>query len=630
MDMRTHLVALALLAMLALPAMCTASSDSVKTLVYQGTLGTQPIVMKLPAEPAKAKFFEASYFFPRYGIDQFLDVVATDKGHIQMVASGRDLPSWDLTRLADGDWKGTWKSAEGRSLPVFLRNAVLAPPSADVSDFFKRAFEQKPYVYLRLRNIKLELDRRQSFMGYTLQWWRDPRSHIALFTVVDGYSTESRQRINQALTSELWNQVEGYYSCVGSSPMGGSFDFSATPTLLTSSIVSIKTTVDFYCGGAHGDTGYAGINLDARTGQKLALGDVMELDHNQPLQDVLAPWLRTQLIALYPDHMRDDCGYDQPDGQPWGWADWYLTAKGMFFIPYFSHVVAACTYSDDWSLLPWDWLNKNGAQLKLPLPGITPPGHQESTKTNTAGDPPQFRGITLDEGEQQVFMGLPLQWWREPESGLKMFQIVRNGQTQDSFVRTNNTLMQLLWQQLGHYYACQYSVHAKPVVSVRPTFANSSVVSADVSVSQVDTFINHIETAYGCDDANDIRSPITIDVRNGKILSPSDIFRVAPDASPNLADREMADWLIKQLTSLYPDRMSGIEPTCNFANPDIWVEAKYFLTPTGIFFYPDFSRSSQSPYVCAASDDWSELPWALFSTSGASLVLPNFQPPQSN
>ncbi|HET8942852.1 MAG TPA: hypothetical protein VFN13_12790 [Rudaea sp.] len=618
---------LQLLALLAIPVLCAASPADVKTVIYQGTLGDQPIVMKLPADPANAKYFESSYFFPRYAIDHFLDISAVRADQLRMVASAQEFPQWNLVRQTDGGWKGTWTDGNGRSMPVLLHHATLPPLPTDASDFLKHAREQQPYAYLRLRDMPLERGRRENFMGYTLQWWREPRSNIDLFTVADGYETAPRQRLNDALLSELWKQVDGYYRCVGASPTGGSLEFSATPTLLSSSIVSIKTVVEFYCGGAHGDTGYASINLDAHTGKKFALGDVIDLGDKRPLGEIFGPWLRTQLAALYPEHMQgkiDDCGYEQADNDTWTWPDWYMTPKGIFFIPYFPHVVAACTYMDDWSLLPWDRFTAQDVKLKRPLPGSMRASPHLAASASTPDDPAQRRNITLEQGKQQVFMGFTLQWWNEPVSGLKVFQIVSHGQIQQSFTRANNTLMQLLWQQIGHYYACQYSTRAKPTVSVRPTFLNGSLVSADFSTSNVDPFVNRIETAHGCDAGNDNRAPITIDIDSGRILSLSDFFNATTDAAtPRVADRQTADWLITQFKTLYPKRMNGIEPTCNFANPDIWLAPKYYLTPNGIFFYPDFARASQSAHVCIASDDWSLLPWTTLDRNRVGVHVPD-------
>ncbi|MGH8147528.1 MAG: hypothetical protein ACREPY_14500 [Rhodanobacteraceae bacterium] len=607
---------LAALALLALPSLCAAAADHVETIVYEGSLGSQRIVMKLPEHPAQAMsgFFEPTWFFPRYGIDHRLDLIAASKDRMQMVASGQESPQWKLARQADGSWQGTRKQPDGRTLPVFLQRAVLPLPPANASDYLKRARTHQPYVYLRLQDIKLQPGRREAFMGYTLQWWREPRSRIELFQVADGYPAAQRKHINRALMDELWTQVNGYYSCVGAPVAGGSVEFSATPTLLSDTVVSVATIGNYYCGGAHGGTNYAGINLNARTGSKLALADVIELGKRQPTQyayaHAFAPWLREQLGALYPEHMHDGCHYADAGNDTWLSPGWYMTAKGIFFIPYFPHVVGACTYIDDWSLLPWHWFDQHHAKLKLPLPG-TPPTHGSKVQVAASADHPQTAPITLEKGKQQSFMGFTLQWWREPVSGLRMFQIVSHGQIQQSFTRANHALMQQLWKQLGHYYACQYSPRAKPAVNVRPTYLSPSIVSVDVSISHVATFVNHLDMTHGCGDLSDIRAPITLDIASGQRLSQSGIFDVAANAAtPSDAERQTAGWLVKQFTAIYPERMSGIEPICNFANPRIWMGAKWYLTPQGIFFYPDFTRAPQSSYVCAASDDWSLLPWA--------------------
>jgi len=134
--------------------------------------------------------------------------VAAD-GHLTLEEDGTS-NDFELARQPDGGWKGTWKNPQGQSLPVLLHPAVLPPLPAGASDFLKQARANKPYVYLRLRTMALVRDKRQSFMGHRLQWWREPGSGIRLFQIEDGYPASQRQRINQALMSELWGNVDEF------------------------------------------------------------------------------------------------------------------------------------------------------------------------------------------------------------------------------------------------------------------------------------------------------------------------------------------------------------------------------------------------------------------------------------
>lgn len=274
-----------MLALLALPTSSIAAPDDVKAVVYEGTVGTEPIVMKLLEDPSTgmAKLFEVTWLSSRYGLDHGVGFTAASKDRIQMVDSGQESTQWNLTRQADGSWKGTWKQPDGRTLPVVLQHAVLPSLAADASDYLKRARMEQPYVYLRQRNLKLEPGRREDFMGYSLQWLREPRSHIEMFQVAEGYPVEQRDRINNVLMDVMWSEVNNYYECGSTSSTGGSVEFAATPMLLSGSVVSIETIGEDYCGGAHPDTGYAAINLDAHTGKALVLGDVIELGDKRPV-----------------------------------------------------------------------------------------------------------------------------------------------------------------------------------------------------------------------------------------------------------------------------------------------------------------------------------------------------------
>jgi hypothetical protein len=317
-------------------------------------------------------------------------------GHLTLEEDGTS-NDFELVRQPDGGWKGTWKNPQGQSLPVLLHPAVLPPLPAGASDFLKQARANKPYVYLRLRTMALVRDKRQSFMGHRLQWWREPGSGIRLFQIEDGYPASQRQRINQALLSELWGNVDEYYGCVNGNGSGdGGYTLSVKPTFLGASAISLVESFDIYCGGAHPNSGRSAINLDAHTGEKLWLGDILwtgkkrpfhytpipgEPDNSPARQNMLdrwadyrdqvfVPWLVRQLKKRYPKQMasgKDQCGYaDDPD--IWMYADWYLAPKGVFFIPYFPHVVESCAETDHWSLLPYSELGKHTDRLRLDLP----------------------------------------------------------------------------------------------------------------------------------------------------------------------------------------------------------------------------------------------------------------------
>jgi hypothetical protein len=362
--------------------------------VYTGTLGKQNIVMELP-QPHSGTIFDARYFYTRHRIDIGLGGNMTANDHLSL-EEDRSRNGFDLVRQPDGGWKGTWTPPEGPDLPVSLHPATLPPLPASAPDFLKHARENMPYVYLRLRNMGLVRDKQQSFMGHRLQWWREPGSGIRLFQIEDGYSDDQRQRINRVLMSALWEEVDSYYGCVGGDGAGGDYRLRVKPTFLSASAVSIVKYFNSYCGGAYPTSGRTPINLDAHTGRKLWLDDILWLGKGRPFhyspipgeeedfpanlarlgqwtghqKQVFVPWLIHQFKRRYPKQMsssKDQCGYaDDPD--IWAFSDWYLTSKGIFFIPTFPHVVAACSEMDDWSLLPYSEIRKHPGRLRLTLP----------------------------------------------------------------------------------------------------------------------------------------------------------------------------------------------------------------------------------------------------------------------
>jgi hypothetical protein len=368
----------------------TARSSDKPTTVYTGTLGTHQIVMELPR--LLTDILQARYFYVRHPIDIGLGGNVAPNGHL-LLEEDRSSNDFDLVRQPDGGWKGTWKNAQGSKLPVLLHPAILPPLPANAPDFLKHARESMPYVYLRLRKMGLVREKQQSFTGHHLQWWREPISGIRLFRIEDGYPTAQRQRINQALMNRLWSEVDTYYQCVGGDGEGGDYKQHVEPTFLGASAISIVELVDSYCGGAYPTLVRSAINLDAHTGKKLWLDDILWIGKGQPFhyaplpgepedspanldrlgrwadhqKQFFVPWLIRQLKKRYPRQMmgdKDHCGYtDDPDA--WVFANWYLTPSGVFFIPTFPHAAENCTMTDHWSLLPYSEIRKHPGRLRV-------------------------------------------------------------------------------------------------------------------------------------------------------------------------------------------------------------------------------------------------------------------------
>ncbi|WP_295463477.1 hypothetical protein [uncultured Pseudomonas sp.] len=323
-------------------------------LLLEGTLGKAAVVVDVDTAAGDEAY--GRYFYDRYRRDLRLSGPAQsgDQLKLEEGAPWQEGPkaSWSLTRGQDGRWTGTW-SGDGKTLPVVLAPLQLAQAAA--TDRYRQQLRQDdPYEFRRLQGLKLEQGERQTFMGRELRWWREPISGMRLFTVTDASAAA-----NAVLRERLWAEVDAHLSCVGSD---GEHSLTVTPQLLTERVLSINLFSQYSCSGAaHPDFGSAPLTLDLKSGQELALEDVLWLGHGKPIrpaaedrysqaladyrQKTLAPWVIRLFIRLYPELMQapaDGDGCDYRSADVWQFAPWYLTPKGLYLGPTFYRAARNC------------------------------------------------------------------------------------------------------------------------------------------------------------------------------------------------------------------------------------------------------------------------------------------------
>lgn len=359
---------------------------------YTGMLGKMPIVLEVSADGS-----EGRYFYQKYRKDLVLS--GTKEGETLVLEEGdqrygeyKPFPTIRLQPESNG-FSGEWVSPKGKVLKIQLQPANLPPVPAETLPYLVRLHDKAPYEYLRLQGMKLIQGKTETFMGYTLQWWREPQSNAELFEVISGYSAEERQQINQQLMGRLWREVEGYYGCFANYA-DAYYSQISQPLWMTPSVMSVRVSTEYFCGGAYPDQINDSINFDTKTGKSLTLEDVLWVGQGKPLHyeedyDVynsssesstaysdyrnkeLAPWLVAQLLKLYPTEMtttpegENDCGYN--DDYPWHYPRWYFTEKGIKLEPSFPHVAAVCQ-NIGWGVLPYKLVKQHPGGVALQLP----------------------------------------------------------------------------------------------------------------------------------------------------------------------------------------------------------------------------------------------------------------------
>lgn len=361
-------------AALALPASASAQPE-----VWRGTVGTLPVAVQLN-EGEGAEVY-GQYFYFKHLHDLELQGKRDGKGLHLEVRSRDDAVSerWELSEK-DGALQGQW-SAGKRSLPVRLQRVDLKALRAgsDGERYRRIGDDASAFDALRVGELSLKKTKTQQFQGQRLQWWREPRTGMELFTLESGADAPARARVNEILNRRLWRSVVDALGCL--SAPNSEFEQTVTPRLLDRRFLSLSLMSSYYCGGAHPDFGDSPLTIDLRSGRELALEDVLWLGKGQPprsagngdydspgykrLQEyresTLASWTIKTLTGLHPDDMakpKDDEGCDYSDPGVWGTSIWYLTPQGLYLGPYFARVARACEYPE-WSLVPWKLVERH-------------------------------------------------------------------------------------------------------------------------------------------------------------------------------------------------------------------------------------------------------------------------------
>lgn len=359
-----------------------------------GTLGDRPVVMSLSQDEGDEVY--GRYFALADRRDVALE--GTLKGTTLTLREGPESRTGRpliTLKATDEGWEGSWRDRQGTTRA--LRLITSAPPPAAGDDaWWQRLRERHPYDYLRMHDVALVADETQSFMGYSLQWLRDPISGLRMFQVVSGYPAERQAQINSLLRARLYNEVISYHECLVSDRFeGGEFEQQVEPKLLTASLLSADIFTSYDCGGAHPDFGSSPINLDVTRLRTLGLEDLLWIGSGKPFHfvdvdsrgeridsgvsfdtfsdyriRVFAPWLVATLSAAWPQEMdapQEESECDYRSAAIWQFPGWYLTPQGIWFGPAFPRVLRACE-GPSWSVVPWNIVRQHPGGLSLDLP----------------------------------------------------------------------------------------------------------------------------------------------------------------------------------------------------------------------------------------------------------------------
>lgn len=268
----------------------------------------------------------------------------------------------------------------------------------------------------------------------------------------------------------------------------------------------------------------------------------------------------------------------------------------------------------------WDgeWIGPKGKRLPIHLRGMA------SSAATTAREPGlqalhgdidaytwlRLSGLTLQKKKLQQVNGYSLQWLRQPDSGIELFEVTA-GYPQAQLQRINATLRKRLWNWVGNYYECvsgarngQGEYQATTTLRhIGPRILSASLFSS--------FYCGGAHPDFGDE-------PLNLDPNDGRELDLDDVLWLGPgkamhaakgegwnDAWADYRSKRFAPWVVAQLKAAYPSEYGKRDDECEYSDSGVWEFPVWYATPKGIHvaaYFPRYARACDNP-------DWAILPW---------------------
>lgn len=267
----------------------------------------------------------------------------------------------------------------------------------------------------------------------------------------------------------------------------------------------------------------------------------------------------------------------------------------------------------DKSALKGQWEGPGGKVFKVILaetPIESPPAGSDpfwyEIYERSPYDFERLKGLSLRQEKQQDFMGYKLQWWLEPVSKIRMFEVV-SGYPEVQLSLINRQLRARLWSEVIGYHSCMLggsAMGADYLQTVTPRLLSKNIVSLSIF------------TSYSCGGAHPDfgDSPLNLNARTGEQLGLEDVLWLGDGPAFHYRDagqdegvesavdfnivadyrrEKFVPWLIAELQEVAPEEMrkpAAQEDECDYSDPEVWNFPAWYFTAEGIYFYPYFPR----------------------------------------
>ncbi|PYE55177.1 hypothetical protein [Deinococcus yavapaiensis] len=247
--------------------------------VFSGRVGSFDVVMKLDEPTSDWSVSNSTYFYTSKGLDVPLayrrsgsNVTVNEYAAFELGADERKATATFRGTLSGDSFRGTWSTTDGkRTLPFTLKrvNVATLPLALPSSPGLLALRAKDPYNFVKVNRAFVVAKR-----AGDVTWLREPRSGVTYPRLPSGAA------VNAALQDRQLQDVQYALSCLSDLSQRSDIDLQegweqdVTITYRSATLLSVRSDVGYYCGGAHPDAYIDGLTLNVRTGRALKLTDL--------------------------------------------------------------------------------------------------------------------------------------------------------------------------------------------------------------------------------------------------------------------------------------------------------------------------------------------------------------------
>jgi hypothetical protein len=263
-----------------------------------------------------------------------------------------------ILNIKDDSIDGTWQNNSSKPKNVNLK------------------ISEKSYERFRNDNLSFSRDKIQNVsQNREIVWIKENHSEIQYPRLGNGFSKQEIVATNNILENIQKDMAIGYLTCVSRFDYESGMETTNALEFVGANFISIGTSDNYYCGGAHPDFGSYGILIELKSGKSYDIDEVLAFDVIPPQyrwgdsdeafsalakyrKEHFAPMIKklvfeSQRWDLNEKVDPDDCDYS--DEEVWDFPSWYATKKGIAITPIFARVMRCCEES---FVIPYNLLEK--------------------------------------------------------------------------------------------------------------------------------------------------------------------------------------------------------------------------------------------------------------------------------